>query len=1026
MNTVLLIAITGGVVMIGYALYGIFFSGSDKSENKPEKKKIDSQAPEIAREQKEQKMQKLQEQILSLENKLASIQAESAQEKLELEQARNKESQLEAELLRRQEWVAKSEEMFKKVKAENSELKKHFLVKENLLEEEFAKNVNLSKDIRQLNEKISALDKETKDKGEQIEIQKHQIEKYIKESKEQQAIIAQQKKKDAASEWVPKQDFNKLNEEYTELEKDLEAREEKLRVFAEEITHLKHQLAEKKNAPAIKEEVISEKVAVQETASEKISVKESIPKEPVIQEIKIVEPEAEKEAEPEVAVLPVVEEKPAEETHEEPEKEIKKKETQMLPAVNLEKLRNIGIMAHIDAGKTTLTERILFYTGKSHKIGEVHEGATQMDWMKQERERGITITAAATTCFWNNYRINIIDTPGHVDFTVEVERSLRVLDGAVAVFCAVGGVEPQSETVWHQSNKYNVPKIAFVNKMDRTGADFYSVLKGIEHDLGGNVVPLEIPIGSEENFQGVVDLIEMKAYYYIEETQGKDFRIAEIPADYQEKAKEYRKILVEKAASFDEALTQKFLESENSITVEEIVAAIRKGTIANKAVPILCGAAFKNKGIQKLLDAVNLFLPSPLDLPAVTGHDPDDKEKEFLRRPAVEEPFAGLAFKVQADPHMGKLVYVRVYSGVLNTGTYILNSTANKRERVGRIVRMHANQRENIDYACAGDIVAVVGLSDTITGNTLCDPGYPILLEAIQFPVPVVSLSIAPKSRSDQDKLGKGLAKLAEEDPTFLVQGDEETKETILTGMGELHLEIIVDRLKEEFGVEAIVGQPKVAYRETIMESAQGESKYIKQSGGRGQYGHVMLRLSPQPAGEGFEFVDSIKGGAIPRSFIPAVEKGVIEAMQKGVYAGFPVVDVKVDLYDGSFHEVDSSEIAFRMAAILGFKEIFMKAKPVLMEPYMSLEVSTPEEHVNGCVGFICSRRGKILNIDVKGKQKVISAEAPLAEMFGYATSFRSLTSGRANATMEFSKYMQVPSEIAQKIIEEKQAKEKR
>ncbi|MBI4706777.1 MAG: elongation factor G [Candidatus Omnitrophica bacterium] len=917
--------------------------------------------------------------------------------------------------------------MLKKVKDENLELRKHFLVKENLLEEEFAKNVNLAKEARLLNEKIAALDKELKEKAEQIEIQKHQIEKYLKENKEQSGIIAQQKKKEESSEWVPKQDFNKLNEEYTELEKDLEARDEKLRIFAEEITHLKQQLADKKIAQPVKEEVIIEEAPVEEV----------IIKEPVVPEVQVVEPAPEKGVSLEVANVvesnieevtpaPVIEEKPAEEIHEEPEKEAKKKEGELLPAVNLEKLRNIGIMAHIDAGKTTLTERILFYTGKSHKIGEVHEGATQMDWMKQERERGITITAAATTCFWNNYRINIIDTPGHVDFTVEVERSLRVLDGAVAVFCAVGGVEPQSETVWHQSNKYNVPKIAFVNKMDRTGADFYAVLKGIEHDLGGNVIPLEVPIGSEDNFQGVVDLIEMKAYYYIEETQGKDFRIAEIPAEYQEKAREYRKILVEKAASFDEALTQKFLEAESSITTEEIVAAIRKGTIANKGVPVLCGAAFKNKGIQKLLDAVNLFLPSPLDLPAVTGHDPEDKEKEFLRRPVIEEPFSGLAFKVQADPHMGKLVYVRVYSGVLNTGTYILNSTVDKRERVGRIVRMHANQRENIDYACAGDIVAVVGLSNTITGHTLCDPGYPILLEAIQFPVPVVSLSIAPKSRSDQDKLGRGLAKLAEEDPTFLVQSDEETKETILTGMGELHLEIIVDRLKEEFGVEAIVGQPKVAYRETIMEPAQGESKYIKQSGGRGQYGHVMLRLTPQTAGEGFEFVDSIRGGAIPRSFIPAVEKGVIEAMQKGAFAGFPVVDVKVDLYDGSFHEVDSSEIAFKMAAILGFKEIFMRAKPILLEPYMSLEVSTLEEHVNGCVGFICSRRGKIINIDVKGKQKVISAEVPLAEMFGYVSSFRSLTSGRANATMEFSKYMQVPHEIAQKIIEEKQAKEKK
>ncbi|MDD5196440.1 MAG: elongation factor G [Candidatus Omnitrophica bacterium] len=688
----------------------------------------------------------------------------------------------------------------------------------------------------------------------------------------------------------------------------------------------------------------------------------------------------------------------------------------------MEKTRNIGIMAHIDAGKTTTTERILFYTGKSHKIGEVHEGAAVMDWMKQEQDRGITITSAATTCFWKEHRINIIDTPGHIDFTVEVERSLRVLDGAVAVFCAVGGIEPQSETVWHQSNKYNVPKIGFVNKMDRTGADFYAVLKGIDEDLGGNAIPIEIPLGAEENFKGVIDLVEMKAYFYDDDTQGKEYRIAEIPEDYLEQAKKYRHIMVEKAASFDEALTKKYLEQgEVSIEPQELTRAIRKGTVANKAVPLLCGAAFKNKGIQKLLDAVNMYLPSPLDVPAINSHDVDDKDKEILRHPDINDPFTGLAFKVQADPHMGKLVYVRVYSGFLSTGSYVLNATKNKRERVARIVQMHANQRENIEYAFAGDIVAVVGLGDTITGDTLCDPDNPVLLEAIKFPTPVVSLSIAPKSRSDQDKLGKGLAKLTEEDPTFLVNTDEETKEVVLTGMGELHLEIVVDRLKTEFGVEAIVGQPKVAYRETILEKSEGEGKYIKQSGGRGQYGHALLRLIPAESGAGFEFIDSIKGGAIPRSFIPAVEKGIIEAMQNGVYVGFPVVDVKVELYDGSFHEVDSSELAFKMAGIFGFKEAFMKGKPILLEPYMSLEVATPEEYVNACVGYICSRRGKILNMDAKGKQKIISAEVPLSEMFGYATAFRSLSSGRANATMEFSKYFQVPQEITQKLIEEKQ-----
>jgi elongation factor G len=707
--------------------------------------------------------------------------------------------------------------------------------------------------------------------------------------------------------------------------------------------------------------------------------------------------------------------------------EIKDKE-KFIPQLkySLDKTRNIGIMAHIDAGKTTTTERILFYTGKSHKIGEVHEGAAAMDWMKQEQERGITITSAATTCFWKDYRINVIDTPGHVDFTVEVERSLRILDGAVAVFCAVGGVEPQSETVWHQSNKYNVPKIGFVNKMDRVGADFYAVLKGIEEDLGGNPIPIEIPLLKEEgDFQGVVDLLEMKAYIYEDESLGKGYRIEDIPQDYLEKAKEYRHIMVEKAAAFDEGLMKKYLEQgESAISVEELSSVIRKGTISNKVVPLLCGSAFKNKGLQKLLDAVVAYLPSPLDVPAVEGHDLKDPDNILLRKPGIKEPFAGLAFKVQADPHMGKLVYTRIYSGCLQTGTYILNSTKNKKERIARIVQMHANQRENTENAFAGDIVAVVGLGNTTTGDTLCDPDNPLLLEAIQFPTPVVSLSIAPKSRSDQDKLGKGLSRLAEEDPTFIVNTDDETKEVILTGMGELHLEVIVDRLKEEFGVEAIVGQPKVAYRETITIESEGEGKYIKQSGGRGQYGHCNLRIVPAKPGEGFEFIDSIKGGAIPRSFIPAIEKGVIEAMRKGVYVGYPVVDIKVELYDGSFHEVDSSELAFKMAGIFGFKDAFLKAKPILLEPYMSLEVSTIEEYANACIGYICSRRGKILNTEPKGKQKIISAEVPLAEMFGYATAFRSLSSGRANASMEFSKYLQVPQEITQKLIKEKQKKE--
>ncbi|MFH1354858.1 MAG: elongation factor G [Candidatus Omnitrophota bacterium] len=691
--------------------------------------------------------------------------------------------------------------------------------------------------------------------------------------------------------------------------------------------------------------------------------------------------------------------------------------------MGLEKVRNIGFMAHIDAGKTSVTERVLFYTGRTHKIGEVHEGHAMMDWMKQEQERGITITSAATTCFWNEHRINVIDTPGHVDFTVEVERSLRVLDGVVAVFCAVGGVEPQSETVWHQSDKYHVPKIAFVNKMDRTGADFFAALKDIQEKLTDHALPLQIPIGSENNFKGIIDLIEMKAYIYDEDTQGKKFQVEDIPQDYLQKAKEYRHILLERTVSLDEALMKKYLESETSVTNEELIQVIRRQTIANKAVPVLCGSALKNKGVQKLIDAVTLYLPAPVDLPAVEATDPDDPEKTFQLKADPDQPLSALAFKVQADPHMGKLVYVRIYSGFLGTGSYVLNATKNKRERVSRIVQMHANQRENIEYAFAGDIVAVVGLSNTVTADTLCDADNPLLLEAIHFPTPVVSLSITPKSRAEQDKLGKALSRLTEEDPTFIVSSDEETKETILTGMGELHLEIIVDRLKEEFGIEAVVGQPKVAFRETILGKAAAEGKYVRQTGGRGQYGHVVIEVAPAEPGIGLEFIDSIRGGAIPQSFIPAVEKGIKEAMQKGIIAGFPVVDIKVDLQDGSFHEVDSSELAFKIAGSIGFKEAFLKAEPVLLEPYMSLSVNSPEENVNGIVGYICSKRGKILNIDVKGKLKSISASVPLSEMFGYVTNIRSLSGGRAQATMEFDKYQQVPKEIAQKIIAERKAK---
>jgi len=1014
MDLMLLFSVIG-VGLVGFALV-VAFLPAQGAKGKPKKKPAPG-TQEMAADFKDRRIAGLEAEVKALKEEAERARSEYAGEKARFKEAIDKHEQLEQELKRRQDWVAVSEEMLNKVKAENAELKNKFNAKEEELQREFSKNVNAARDARELSDKLQALDREIKQKSEQIEIQKHQIEKHIKEIKAHENRITEFQQKEKISEWVPKEEFNKLNEEYTELEKEFEAKDEKLRIFAEEITRLKQQEVSPPEKPA--EPAIRETPAPAEPAKE--AVPEAATEEPAEPAAAEEKPEVPEEL-PAQEVMPVPAPEAPAPTPEAPARE----GPAPTPRYPLEKTRNIGIMAHIDAGKTTTTERILFYTGKSHKIGEVHEGAAVMDWMKQEQERGITITSAATTCFWKDHRINIIDTPGHIDFTVEVERSLRVLDGAVAVFCAVGGIEPQSETVWHQSNKYNVPKIGFVNKMDRTGADFYAVLKGIDDDLGGNAIPIEIPLGSEENFKGVIDLVEMKAYYYDDDTQGKEYRVEEIPQDYAEQAAKYRHIMVEKAAGFDEALMKKYLEQgEGTIQPQELMSAIRKGTVANKAVPLLCGASFKNKGIQKLLDAVNLYLPSPLDMPAINGHAVDDAEQLIPRHPDMQEPFTGLAFKVQADPHMGKLVYVRVYSGFLSTGSYVLNATKNKRERVARIVQMHANQRENIEYAFAGDIVAVVGLGDTITGDTLCDPANPVLLEAIKFPTPVVSLSIAPKSRADQDKLGKGLAKLTEEDPTFLVKTDEETKEVVLTGMGELHLEIVVDRLKTEFGVEAVVGQPKVAYRETILEKAEGEGKYIKQSGGRGQYGHALLRLIPAQPGEGFEFIDSIKGGAIPRSFIPAVEKGVIEAMQNGVYVGFPVVDVKVELYDGSFHEVDSSELAFKMAGIFGFKEAFMKASPILLEPYMSLEVVTPEEYINACIGYICSRRGKVLGMVAKGKQEVVSAEVPLSEMFGYATAFRSLSSGRANATMEFSKYLQVPQEITQKLIEEKQKQKK-
>ena len=1033
-------------------------SGAKAKPKKKEDKDLQEMRKKIESNFREERISELQEQVNSLKNKLQEAQAGYSRMQNEIEAAGKNKLDAKEELIKREEWVKKSDEALAKARGENSEIKNKFSIKEKELQEEFSKNVTLNRQIQDLSDMLGSLEKENKEKAEGIEILKHKVRAHqeeikarINEVKTHASAISEMKKEKEESEWVSKKEFNKLNEEYTDLENELETKEERIKSLAEEIIRLKNELKGQEHLaieqPELKEaeqaaaQPVVEPLAQLPKAESQLTPEPAIAQEPKAEEqplpqpiipeelkteqqasqVQQPEPEPEKK-EPSPVPEPIIAEQ-LQPKIEQPEPQ--KEKRHISPKIDLQKVRNIGIMAHIDAGKTTVSERILFYTGKSYKIGEVHEGKAQMDWMKQEQERGITITAAATTCFWKDHRINLIDTPGHVDFTVEVERSLRVLDGAVVVFCAVGGVEPQSETVWRQSDKYKVPKLAFVNKIDRVGADFFGIIKGIQEELGGNAVSLEIPLGSEGDFRGVIDLIEMKAYIYAEESQGKDFRIEDIPKDYQKVAEEYRHIMIEKAAAFDDALMKKYLESPVSITQEELITVIRRATVANKMVPMLCGAAFKNKGIQKLLDAVTLYLPSPLDLAAVEGCDVRDSEKIIQRHADANEPFSALAFKVQSDLHIGKLVYIRVYSGVLETGSYVLNATKNKKERVGRLVQMHANQKENIENAFAGDIVAIIGLAYTVTGDTLCDPDNPVMLEAIKFPVPVLSLSITPKSRGDQDKLGKGLAKLTEEDPTFIVQTDEETKETLLTGMGELHLEIIVDRLKEEFGVEVVVGQPKVAYRETILKSAKGEGKYIKQSGGRGQYGHAIMEISPAEPGEKSEFIDSIRGGAIPKSFVPAVEKGVMEAMQKGVYAGYPVVNVKVNLIDGSFHEVDSSELAFRFAGIFGFKQAFLQAEPVLLEPYMSVEVNTPEEYMNSIVGYICSCRGKIIAMDTKGKQKIISAEAPLAAMFGYATNIRSLSSGRANASMQFAKYMQVPREITEKILAEKTAQKK-
>ena len=680
-------------------------------------------------------------------------------------------------------------------------------------------------------------------------------------------------------------------------------------------------------------------------------------------------------------------------------------------------------MAHIDAGKTTTTERVLFYTGVSHKIGEVHDGAATMDWMEQEQERGITITSAATTCFWKGtssqfpeHRINIIDTPGHVDFTIEVERSLRVLDGSCAVFCAVGGVEPQSETVWRQANKYSVPRIAFVNKMDRSGANFLRVVAQIRERLNSNAVTMQLPIGAEDNFEGVIDLVKMKAIYWEEENMGINFEEKDIPQTMETEAKQYHEKIVEIAAEANETLMDVYLESDE-LSQEQIKEGIRLQTLANEIVPVFCGSAFKNKGVQTMLDAVIEYLPSPIDVPPIKGILDDKHETEGERKSSDDEPFAALAFKIATDPFVGTLTFFRVYSGVLNTGDTVFNPVKRKKERVGRILQMHANSREELKEVRAGDIAAAVGLKDIVTGDTLCDQNNIITLERMEFPDPVISVAVEPKTKPDQEKMGIALGKLAQEDPSFRVHTDEETGQTIISGMGELHLEIIVDRLKREFKIEANVGKPQVAYRETIRSTLEkAEGKFVRQSGGRGQYGHVVFKIEPKKAGEGFEFVNEIVGGVVPKEYIPAVEKGVVEQMENGIIAGYPVVDVKVTLYDGSYHDVDSSEMAFKIAGSIGFKEGVTKAKPVLLEPIMKVEIVTPEEYMGTVNGDLNRRRGILQGTDETPAGKVIRAQVPLSEMFGYATDLRSATQGRAVYTMEFEKYYEVPANIAESI----------
>jgi elongation factor G len=1005
--------------------------------------------PDIQKEDYEATIRRLQDKISSLKENVSSLntklkKTDESIKSLEKQlQAQEKEkAELEKIIEKQKKWEELGTKDTGKIKQQAMEFKDKLQEKEKELEKKFSENVKLTREIKELSDNIESLTKSNNEKEEEIRVLKFKLKDYLSKLQEQTKTTHGLKRKLEQSDWVTKDEYKELKGNFDSLEKEIEekkkillAKDERLNELEAKVHQLNAQLTAKaKEVPskdALPEEGADKSVAgpaeqvepkllesTPEPSKALEATSESLPTQPQ----PALQPEAVEAPQLENPIKEEIETKPSEEapvdlsvepTPEQPEEKIDL-------SVDLSKVRNIGIMAHIDAGKTTLTERLLFYTGKIHKVGEVHDGKATMDWMKQERERGITITAAATTCFWLDTRINVIDTPGHVDFTAEVERSLRVLDGAVVVFCAVGGVEAQSETVWRQSDKYHVSKMVFVNKMDRLGADFYKVLGEIEEKLAANAVPVEIPIGAEAEFKGVIDLIEMKSYMYGTDEDVKKVAAEDIPSEYLEIAKKWRHNLLEKACSLDESLADKYLKDESSVTEEELKSAIRKATIANKIIPMLCGSALKNKGLQKLLDGVTFYLPSPVDLPAVIGHDPKDSSSIIKVSPSVNEPFAALAFKIQSDPHVGKLVYFRVYSGYLAAGSYILNSTKNKKERVGRLLQMHANQKENRSSICAGDIGAAVGLGSTVTGDTLCAETRPVILEAIEFPEPVVSISIKPKTRQDQDRLGKAIMKLVEEDPTFAFETDEETNEILLSGMGELHLEIMVDRLKEEFNVQAEVSPPKVAYKETILKAVTGEYKHIKQTGGHGQYGHVVIEFSPNEKGKGFIFETKIKGGAIPQNFIPSIEKGLKEVMKKSVYAGYPAVDIKATLLDGSFHEVDSSDIAFRLAAMGCFRETFPKADPVLIEPYMRIEVLTPEEYLSSIVGYICSKRGKIINIEDKSNQKLVISEAPLSEMFGYSQIFRSLSSGRATFAMEFSKYEPLPSNLAEKIVAEK------